>query len=100
MAIRMSNKTTAMLLNLSFLLSLILIASMAESRLFSFGGFLKPTDKSPECDQVFGARSGDTCFGISQMFNLTQDSFDAINPNLDCDKLFVGQWLCVSGSAN
>ncbi|KAL5977015.1 hypothetical protein ACLOJK_021353 [Asimina triloba] len=29
----------------------------------------------------------------------TAEDFCAINPNLDCDNLFVGQWLCVAGSA-
>ncbi|KAJ6908319.1 hypothetical protein NC651_018676 [Populus alba x Populus x berolinensis] len=55
------------------------------------GFFAKST---PECDEVVGTASGDTCFTIAQSFNLTAASFDAINPNLNC----TGQWLCVAGS--
>jgi len=55
--------------------------------------------KTPECDEVFGVGSGDNCFDITQTFNLTTKLFDSINPNLNCDALFVGQWLCVAGSA-
>ncbi|KAJ6991124.1 hypothetical protein NC653_019361 [Populus alba x Populus x berolinensis] len=58
------------------------------------GFFAKST---PECDEVVGAASGDTCFTIAQSFNLTAASFDVINPNLNCTALFVGQWLCVAG---
>ncbi|KAJ0985267.1 hypothetical protein J5N97_003623 [Dioscorea zingiberensis] len=54
---------------------------------------------SPECDSVFGVQSGDTCFSVSQQFNLTSEEFNGINPNIDCLKIFVGQWLCVAGTA-
>jgi hypothetical protein len=59
------------------------------------GFFAKST---PECDDVVGVASGDTCFTIAQSFNLTAASFDAINPNISCNALFVGQWICVAGS--
>ena len=55
---------------------------------------------APECDAVFGVGSGDTCFVVAQLFNLTADEFSTINPNLNCESLFVGQWLCVDGTVN
>ncbi|KAK1303794.1 G-type lectin S-receptor-like serine/threonine-protein kinase SD1-29 [Acorus calamus] len=61
-------------------------------------GFVKPASV-PECFTVYGVESGDTCFFIGQEFNLTAAEFGAINPNLECDKLFPGQWLCVVGRA-
>ncbi|OAY81367.1 hypothetical protein ACMD2_16479 [Ananas comosus] len=61
----------------------------------SYIGVRKPPTLS--CNAVYGVRSGDTCFAIAQQFNLTIGSFSDINPNLDCDKLFVGQWLCING---
>ncbi|KAK1375239.1 LysM domain-containing protein [Heracleum sosnowskyi] len=67
--------------------------------IFSFQGGLVRADATPTCDQVFGTRSGDTCFSIAQSFGLTTAEFDSINPNLNCAALFVGQWLCVEGSA-
>ncbi|WJZ96275.1 hypothetical protein VitviT2T_014975 [Vitis vinifera] len=55
---------------------------------------------TPECDTVVGVESGDTCFDIADKFQLTTEFFDSINPNLNCDALFVGQWVCVDGTAN
>lgn len=54
---------------------------------------------APSCNAVYGVVSGDTCFAVTKMFNLTTKFFDSINPNLECDTLFVGQWLCVGGKA-
>ncbi|WJZ96277.1 hypothetical protein VitviT2T_014977 [Vitis vinifera] len=80
--------------NLVLMLSLLIFISMAESRIL---GAKKAT---PECDTVVGVESGDTCFDIAQKFQLTTDFFDSINPNLNCDALFVGQWVCVDGTVN
>ncbi|OVA08001.1 Peptidoglycan-binding lysin domain [Macleaya cordata] len=101
MAKVISNKAAAMFFNFFLILSLLLIlsSSMAEAgRLFGVG-FGKPKS-TLKCDSVFGARSGDTCFGITQMFNLTSEVFTEFNPNLVCDNLFVGQWICVAGTTN
>lgn len=66
--------------------------------LYQTGGLVR-AEATPTCDEVFGTRSGDTCFSIAQSFGLTTAEFDSINPNLNCAALFVGQWLCVQGSA-
>ena len=55
---------------------------------------------TPLCDAVIGVESGDTCFDIADKFQLTTEFFDSINPNLNCDALFVGQWVCVDGSGS
>ncbi|MBA0779908.1 hypothetical protein Gotri_004085 [Gossypium trilobum] len=52
---------------------------------------------TPTCVSIYGQQEGDTCFSITQAFNLTFDFFLQINPNLNCDTIFVGQWLCVDG---
>ncbi|KAJ9690275.1 hypothetical protein PVL29_012766 [Vitis rotundifolia] len=80
-------------LNLIFMLSLLILVSMAESRFLG-------AKATPECDAVVGVESGDTCFDIADKFQLTTEFFDSINPNLNCDALFVGQWICVDGTAN
>lgn len=55
----------------------------------------------PECKSVYGAQGGgDTCSAIIQKFTLSADFFSAINPNLNCDNIFVGQWLCINGTVN
>lgn len=68
--------------------------------MFSFdveeNGILKPATLT--CDAVYSVQSGDTCFGVAQMFNLSTEFFDSINPNLNCTALFVGQWLCLDGT--
>lgn len=62
-------------------------------------GLLK-AKATPQCDAVFGVRKGDTCFEIINFFNLTTVFFDSVNPNLNCNRLFVGEWLCIAGTAN
>ncbi|PON81923.1 LysM domain containing protein [Trema orientale] len=52
------------------------------------------------CNSVYGVQSGDTCAGVIQMFSLDAVFFSVINPNLNCDKIFAGQWLCVDGKVN
>ncbi|PSS04750.1 LysM domain-containing protein [Actinidia chinensis var. chinensis] len=93
---KISNKNT-MFLNIVLVLSLLLVITMAQGSSIQ-GDKAKPTD--PFCDLVVGAEKGDTCFGIAKAFDLTTDFFNFLNPNLNCDDIFVGQWLCIAGSAN
>ncbi|KAL8192519.1 hypothetical protein R6Q57_027704 [Mikania cordata] len=53
--------------------------------------------RAPTCTSVVGVKSGDSCFAITQAFKLSAGFFDYINPNLNCNKLFVGEWICVDG---
>ncbi|CAL5391375.1 unnamed protein product [Camellia sinensis] len=92
-----ANKTTTFLFNLLLAISIFLMISVAESRIFGFGF---EQQAAPNCDTVYGVEIGDTCFSVTQQFNLTTEFFAEINPNLVCDKVFVGQWLCIVGSAN
>ncbi|KAJ9690280.1 hypothetical protein PVL29_012771 [Vitis rotundifolia] len=87
-------KANSKSLNMIFMLSLLILVSMAESR------FLGAKKATPQCDTVVGVESGDTCFDIAEKFQLTTEFFNSINPNLNCDTLFVGQWVCVDGTAN
>ncbi|KAJ0438629.1 putative LysM domain-containing protein [Helianthus annuus] len=50
------------------------------------------------CDQVIGVESGDDCTTISQSLKISLESFLAINPNINCEAMFVGQWVCIDGS--
>ncbi|CAN6719280.1 unnamed protein product [Malus baccata var. baccata] len=58
-----------------------------------FGG-VKATAR---CQKVYGVEAGDTCNGIMAKFKLTAHFF-AINPNINCNTIFVGQWLCIAGT--
>lgn len=52
-------------------------------------------DSSLSCNSVYGAEGGDTCSDVAEAFGLSLQDFLAINPNVNCDGIFVGQWLCV-----
>ncbi|KAK1281220.1 hypothetical protein QJS04_geneDACA003183 [Acorus gramineus] len=79
------------ILNLTVLmLALLLIAS--DGRMLISAGALDKLaeDTTPICNSIYSVRLDDTCFAISQQFHLTPEAFNSINPNLNCDKMFVG----------
>ncbi|KAL3740434.1 hypothetical protein ACJRO7_021681 [Eucalyptus globulus] len=90
-------KSPIIFFQMFLVLSLLLAVSMAENRLIKGFGILA-ANSSPECDTTYGVRAGDTCFSVAGMFNLASEVFNSINPNLNCDALFAGQWLCVQGT--
>ena len=63
-------------------------------------GFVEGKGTVVECQTVYGADVGDTCSLIIQKINQSFEAFLAINPNINCDKIFVGQWVCVDGKVN
>ncbi|KAF5199588.1 hypothetical protein FRX31_010826 [Thalictrum thalictroides] len=87
----------AKIMNLILLISLLLAISMAEGRTL-FGK--KKISSVVDCEDIYGVQAGDTCSGIVQEFSLTAEFFSDINPNLNCDNLFVGEWVCTSGSVS
>ncbi|KAE8769628.1 hypothetical protein D1007_58771 [Hordeum vulgare] len=50
------------------------------------------------CSKVQGLKSGETCFSVALLGGLTLESFLVFNPNIDCGKTFVGQWVCLHAS--
>ncbi|KAI6668121.1 hypothetical protein NL676_032951 [Syzygium grande] len=90
-----SHKST-IFFNLVSILFFVLMVSVAESRVV---GRVATTNPGLVCDKVVGVKSGDTCSVIAQQSQLTSESFSSINPNLNCDALFIGQWLCISGKS-
>uniref|UniRef100_A0A7N0V1D9 LysM domain-containing protein n=1 Tax=Kalanchoe fedtschenkoi TaxID=63787 RepID=A0A7N0V1D9_KALFE len=81
------------------LLSFLLVASVVHSRQFdsAFGGESAPADVT--CATVYGSEQDDTCVSVGLKFKLDETAFLKINPNINCKKIFVGQWLCVNGNA-
>nr|KAJ0212169.1 hypothetical protein LSAT_V11C400184420 [Lactuca sativa] len=51
------------------------------------------------CNKIYGTQAGDTCLSILEAFHLTASAFNTFNPNLNCEKIFVGEWLCIDGLA-
>ncbi|KAL2343962.1 hypothetical protein Fmac_005247 [Flemingia macrophylla] len=59
--------------------------------------FVAETVSDPVCSKIHAVEEGETCFGIVQKFNLEEPHFLEINPNINCNTIFVGQWVCVEG---
>ncbi|XP_066309876.1 lysM domain-containing protein ARB_03442-like [Miscanthus floridulus] len=59
--------------------------------------------KKPEseltCNKVHGVLAGETCCSVGEGARLSQDQFLFFNPNLCCEKLFVGQWVCLEATS-
>ncbi|KAL6143794.1 hypothetical protein ACLB2K_054489 [Fragaria x ananassa] len=81
---------------LLLVVSLLVMITVAESTRLAVGIAGKKAS-ALACNSVYGAEEGDTCSFVAEMFNLSLDTFLAINPNIDCDSFFVGQWLCIEG---
>ncbi|GKE15702.1 peptidoglycan-binding lysin domain-containing protein [Tanacetum coccineum] len=91
-------RNTSMFVTIATTLSLFLIlTALVQSRVTLVGGFLKA--KSVVCNEVYGVEVGDDCTAISQAFQMSLGSFLGINPNINCESIFVGQWVCVDGSS-
>ncbi|ESW31248.1 hypothetical protein PHAVU_002G222400 [Phaseolus vulgaris] len=58
---------------------------------------LTPAVEGVTCNDVHGVEEGETCTSIFQGFNLQERHFLGINPNINCNFIFVGQWVCVDG---
>ncbi|KAF8011960.1 hypothetical protein BT93_I0170 [Corymbia citriodora subsp. variegata] len=84
-----SHKSTVFFNSVSILFFVLMVAT-AESLIIGRDPLLL-------CQTVVMVASGDTCFAIAQEVNLNIDIFYSFNPNLNCDALFVGQWLCTGG---
>nr|CAB3474470.1 unnamed protein product [Digitaria exilis] len=47
------------------------------------------------CDKVYGVQKHETCFAVSQAEGLSLKKFLRFNPNINCNNLFIGQWVCL-----
>ncbi|PKI54141.1 hypothetical protein CRG98_025473 [Punica granatum] len=92
----MAARTSFFFLRMALVLSLLVTVTMASRSV----GILKGKAAGPQCDTVYGVKTGDTCFFVTEAFNLTESFFLGINPNINCISIFVGQWICIAGSPN
>ncbi|KAK9924671.1 hypothetical protein M0R45_033025 [Rubus argutus] len=86
-------KTNLILL---LVVSLLVMISVAHSKRLAvgFGG----KNSAAICNLIYGAEEGDTCSRVAQDFKLSLNFFLSINPNINCNSIFVGQWLCIDGT--
>ncbi|KAK4714300.1 hypothetical protein R3W88_020207 [Solanum pinnatisectum] len=50
----------------------------------------------PTCTVIYNVDTGDTCDSIIKSFEA--EKFSSLNPNLNCDNLFVGEYVCLNGT--
>ena len=67
-----------------------------ESLAVHFVSDAAPAVPALSCSKVHGVQEGETCFSVAQGSGLTQDDFLGFNPNINCKKVFVGQWVCLA----
>ncbi|KAL7605107.1 hypothetical protein Lser_V15G16570 [Lactuca serriola] len=94
-------KNASLFVKMAAVLSLFLmLVVLSESRFTLIDGVGVQKAKSAlVCSQVVGVEAGDDCTIISKEFGMSLASFLAINPNINCESVFVGQWVCINGSA-
>ncbi|KAF8766124.1 hypothetical protein HU200_007621 [Digitaria exilis] len=51
------------------------------------------------CSKAHAVKVGETCFSIAEAAGLTQDQFLGFNPNINCEKVFIGQWVCIAATS-
>ena len=56
------------------------------------------TRKMPAGTFEYTVRSGDTFFALARRFNTTVAAIQAANPNVDPDRLQIGQQICIPQS--
>jgi hypothetical protein len=51
------------------------------------------------CSEVHQVQTGDTCSSVAAGAGLSDAQFLGFNPNINCLKVFLGQWVCLDASA-
>ncbi|CAL4954198.1 unnamed protein product [Urochloa decumbens] len=47
------------------------------------------------CKIAYGIKERETCFAVAQTTGLPLKKFLRFNPNINCNNLFIGQWVCL-----
>ena len=77
------------------------ILSLTLGTCVQIAGYVVKDVKAPAltCNTVHGVQVAETCFSVAQSAGLTQEQFLGFNPNINCEKVFVGQWVCLDATA-
>ncbi|KAI3498859.1 hypothetical protein L1887_34645 [Cichorium endivia] len=92
-------KNASLFVKMAAVLSLFLMLIVLSESRFTLTDGAQKAKSAVVCNQVVGVGAGEDCTIISKEFKLTLASFLAINPNINCESVFVGQWVCIDGSA-
>ncbi|KAI4371682.1 hypothetical protein MLD38_010007 [Melastoma candidum] len=97
-----TGKSTAIYIQVLLALALVLLLAACVAGRGSNVGLLvvsTPTTQTPlQCGLVYAVQTGDTCFAIANQASMDTKQFLTINPNLVCDHLFVGEWVCIKAN--
>ncbi|KAM0868591.1 hypothetical protein ACQ4PT_041217 [Festuca glaucescens] len=52
-----------------------------------------------KCNEVHQVQTDDTCSSVAASAGLTDAQFLGFNPNINCLKVFLGQWVCLDASS-
>ncbi|KAL1345685.1 hypothetical protein HN51_019401 [Arachis hypogaea] len=78
-------------------ISIALIFSLLVVTVFTAESRAAPTVAAPVCSSFHGVEIGETCDTIASRFEMSTADFLQLNPNINCNTMFVGQWVCVAG---
>ncbi|KAI3765141.1 hypothetical protein L2E82_15167 [Cichorium intybus] len=92
-------KNASLFVKMAAVLSIFLMLVVLSESRFTLTDGVQKAKAALVCNQVVGVGDGEDCTIISKEFKLTLASFLAINPNINCESIFVGQWVCIDGSA-
>ncbi|CAO2166633.1 unnamed protein product [Urochloa humidicola] len=48
------------------------------------------------CLKPYGVKEHETCFALAQTTGMPLKRFLRFNPNINCNNLFIGQWVCLN----
>ncbi|KAM3222050.1 hypothetical protein P3L10_021320 [Capsicum annuum] len=91
-----SNNSINCYFNVALVLTFLLILTPSLGRVFISNS--EASQAVPTCTTVYNVDTGDTCDSIIKSFDLKVELFSSLNPNLNCDDLFVGEYLCLNGT--
>uniref|UniRef100_A0A8R7TSK6 LysM domain-containing protein n=1 Tax=Triticum urartu TaxID=4572 RepID=A0A8R7TSK6_TRIUA len=102
----MANHGVAALLITSLLVAVTLadgrITVQVQRHSVSRGTSCQPAVKAVlalACNKVNAVQTGDTCSSTADGAGLAQEDFLDFNPNINCEKIFLVQWVCLDASA-
>ncbi|KAM3222055.1 hypothetical protein P3L10_021325 [Capsicum annuum] len=91
-----SNNSINCYFNVALVLTFLLILTPSMGRVFISNS--EASQAIPTCTTIYNVDTGDTCNNIIKLFDLRAKDFSSLNPNLNCDDLFVGEYVCLNGT--
>ncbi|KAM0838675.1 hypothetical protein ACQ4PT_060836 [Festuca glaucescens] len=97
----MANHAAAALLIASLLVAVVLADARVAVQVQRdiVGGYAVKAVPALKCNEVHQVQTDDTCSSVAAGAGLTDAQFLGFNPNINCLKVFIGQWVCLDASS-